>query len=85
MIGLIENMSYLICPGCNTRVDLFGTSRTVESAMQISIPLIGHVPLDTNLSILCDKGSIEDYQHDVIESVTNQVIKFVSQNKKELA
>ena len=85
MIGLIENMSYLICPGCNTRVDLFGTSRTFESAMQISIPLIGRVPLDTNLSILCDKGSIEDYQHDVIESVTNQVIKFVSQNEKELA
>jgi hypothetical protein len=78
LIGLVENMSYLICPECKNKIDLFGSSQAEVNARQIGIPFLGRIPLDTTLSILCDAGSIEDYRCDTFEVITNMVIAHVS-------
>jgi Mrp family chromosome partitioning ATPase len=75
LLGLIENMSYLICPECNTKIELFGASQAEATARQIGIPMLGRIPLDTKLSMLCDVGMIEDYRSEDFESFTDKVLE----------
>jgi Mrp family chromosome partitioning ATPase len=82
LIGLVENMSYIVCPECGTKIDLFGTSRAEFTARAIGIPLVGHLPLDPQLSNLCDEGAIEAYQSQEFEQITEQVIKLAQLRDK---
>lgn len=75
LIGLIENMSYILCPQCNAKIDLFGPSRTEKTAGWIGTRLLGHLPLDPQLSILCDQGAIETYQSPAFEKIIDRVVE----------
>src|SRR5262245_9738999 len=44
-IGLIENMSYFVCPGCSTESDIFGRGGGEKLAAEMSIPFLGGIPL----------------------------------------
>jgi Mrp family chromosome partitioning ATPase len=83
LIGLVENMSYLICPECNAKINLFGSSQAAATARQIGIPMLGHIPLDTKLSMLCDVGMIEDYRCDEFEPITVKVLERVGFEKEK--
>jgi hypothetical protein len=78
LIGLVENMSHIFCPKCGEKILLFGKSQAESSAQMIGIPMLGHLPLDTHLSVLCDCGTIEDYRNEELERITNKVINFIS-------
>ncbi len=57
IIGVIENMSYLLCPHCNERIDVFshgGGKRTAES---MSVPFLGELPLHPEIRIGGDSGN----------------------------
>ena len=82
LIGLVENMSYTVCPKCGEKILLFGKSQAESSAKMIEIPMLGSLPLDTLLSVLCDCGAIEDYRNKELESITDKVIDFVSTEQK---
>ena len=56
VIGLIENMSYHLCPGCGARADLFGHGGGAEMARQAGIPLLGEIPLVTAIREAADRG-----------------------------
>ncbi|MDD3925187.1 MAG: Mrp/NBP35 family ATP-binding protein [bacterium] len=64
VLGLVENMSYVVCPGCNEEVEIFGPSRGAETAASLNIPFWGRLPIDPALAALCDSGKIEDYDSD---------------------
>lgn len=83
LIGLVENMSYLICPHCGTRIEVFGPSRSAATAQRIKAPLLGHVPLDSELATLCDDGRIEEYHSAVFETITGKVREFTAQSVLE--
>jgi Mrp family chromosome partitioning ATPase len=74
LIGLVENMSHIICPNCGTNISLFGASRAEVTAGMIGTTLIGRIPIDTQLSVLCDKGAIEEYRSVEFEEVVNKVV-----------
>ena len=78
LIGLVENMSFLVCPECGEKILVFGKSQAESSAEMIGTPMLGHIPLDTLLSVLCDCGTIEDYHNEELERITDKVIDFVS-------
>src|SRR2546425_1915799 len=61
IVGLIENMTYLNCPHCGGRIDLFGEPVGAKFAETLGIPFLGAVPLDPNIPRLSDQGSIETY------------------------
>lgn len=75
VIGIVENMSHLVCPHCGTTVSVFGPSCADETARRIGSPLLGHLPIDPNLAIRCDAGEIEDYRSDVFETIVDKVIE----------
>jgi len=45
VLGLIENMSYHVCPGCGARADLFAHGGGHRMAEEAGIPLLGEIPL----------------------------------------
>ena len=61
IIGLIENMSYVLCPECAHKVEVFGPSQAARTAARIGVPLLGSLPLDPELARRADAGQIEDY------------------------
>jgi Mrp family chromosome partitioning ATPase len=77
LIGLVENMSHAVCPHCGATIDIFGPSRAEETAQQIGTKLLGRIPLDATLAVLCDAGTIENYHCDEFEAIAEAVIEFV--------
>jgi Mrp family chromosome partitioning ATPase len=75
LIGLVENMSYLLCPQCGVKIDLFGPSRAENTARSMGTRLLGQLPLDPQLSILCDEGAIEAYHSPAFEQITDRVVE----------
>lgn len=75
LIGLVENMSYLLCPECGAKIDLFGASHAEDTARLIGTELLGHMPLDPQLSTLCDEGAIEVYHNEAFEKIIVQLIE----------
>ncbi len=58
VLGMVENMSYFLCPACHTRHEIFGSGGVGRRAAEMQVPLLGDVPLDTQLRILGDEGRI---------------------------
>jgi ATP-binding protein involved in chromosome partitioning len=56
-IGVIENMSYYVCPHCGGRDDIFGTGGGQEAADTLSVPLMAQVPLVPALRAGGDSGA----------------------------
>jgi len=61
VVGVVENMSHMICPKCGERIEVFGPSQAAETARQLAAPLLGRLALDPELARRCDAGQIEDY------------------------
>lgn len=63
MLGVVENMSYVKCPHCDARIEVFGNHGSTQAlADALSIPLLDQMPLDPELVALADSGQIEDYE-----------------------
>ena len=78
IVGLVENMSHVICPECGHRIDIFGVSKAENTAQMIGFPMLGHLPIDPQFAVLCDKGAIEDYSSETFEEITEKVVGIVS-------
>ena len=57
IIGVVENMSGLICPHCKEEIDLFKTGGGEKIAAEMKIPFLGRIPLDPEMVICADEGS----------------------------
>jgi ATP-binding protein involved in chromosome partitioning len=56
VLGIIENMSGFVCPGCGERHDIFGTGGGRGLAEAMDVPFLGEVPLDTAVRTAGDEG-----------------------------
>jgi Mrp family chromosome partitioning ATPase len=61
ILGVVENMSYLYIPEIDKKMEIFGKSRGEEMAKAAGAPLLGQLPIDPELTKLCDEGDIERY------------------------
>jgi len=67
-IGLIENMSGLICPECSHTIDLFGSGGGRKLAKELDIPCFGVIPIDVEARRLSDQGKpyvLEKWQSEI--------------------
>jgi ATP-binding protein involved in chromosome partitioning len=56
ILGLVENMSYLQCPHCSERIDVFSYGGGRKTAEKMNIPFLGELPLDPAVRIGGDSG-----------------------------
>jgi ATP-binding protein involved in chromosome partitioning len=57
ILGIVENMSYYICPHCNSRDHIFGEGGARRAAAELEIPFLGEVPLDLAIRQQSDAGA----------------------------
>jgi ATP-binding protein involved in chromosome partitioning len=56
ILGVVENMSYLVCPHCHERIDVFGQGEGRRVAEQFGVPLLGEIEIDPRIRIGGDSG-----------------------------
>jgi len=57
VIGIVENMSGIVCPHCGERIDVFGVGGGERIAGEMGVPLLGTIPLDPRISTAMDTGT----------------------------
>ena len=73
IIGIVENMSYVECPDCHKKIDIFGKSKTEDVAKEFGIPVIAKLPINPELAYQCDKGVIESFEGDYMAKAADMV------------
>ncbi len=57
VLGIIENMSYFVCPECGHREDIFGHGGAAADAARLGVPFLGEIPLHARIRELSDAGN----------------------------
>ena len=75
ILGFVENYSYLQCPDCGKRIEVFGKSKLDQVAAEFGLPVLARLPIDPKVAECYDAGLMEtvntDALTDVIEAVKN--------------
>ena len=56
VLGMVENMSYFICPDCGKRYDIFGSGGAKRRAAELDVPFLGEVPINIGIRERGDAG-----------------------------
>ncbi len=83
VLGLVENMSYLTCPDCGKKMEIFGHSKAKAIAAEYGIPAIARMPLDPAVTTLADAGRIEDYDGEALGEVFAEIEKAPAKELEE--
>ena len=78
ILGLVENMSYFVCPDTGKQHNLFGPSHAETMAARLDTPFLGRLPLDPDIAAICDAGQIEDYPAEAFTPIAEQIIALVA-------
>ena len=67
VLGLVENMSYALCPDCGKKIHVFGESHIGEIAEEYHVPVLAQMPINPSLASACDNGTVEDLDCSYLE------------------
>ena len=73
VLGVIENMSYLICPKCDEKINLFGESHLEQFAKDMKFDILARLPLNSENTKLMDQGEIEKLVLPEIQPVVDKI------------
>lgn len=59
--GVVENMAYINCPGCDSKIKVFSKKSAEEHAEYLGVPLIGELPINIDLTEALEEGKAEEY------------------------
>src|SRR3954464_3688133 len=57
LLGMVENMSYFMCPNCDHRYDIFGSGGAEKRAAELEVPFLGAVPINIGIRQRGDAGN----------------------------
>lgn len=83
IVGIVENMSYLVCPDCGKKIEIFGKSKLEEVAAETGLPILGRMPIDPNLAALCDEGKIDQMPTEYLSEAADQLIALPNRKFEE--
>ncbi|RLG00022.1 MAG: ATP-binding protein [Thaumarchaeota archaeon] len=81
VLGIIENMSYFICPNCGAEINIFQSGGGEKIAKELSVPFLGKIPLDPKICESGDKGVPFIVKHPeskpakIFEEIVNKIEK----------
>lgn len=76
VIGIVENMSYLTCPDCGKKINVFGESKIEEVASSYGIKNIAKLPISPEFANLADSGNIESFSGDYLDIMSDIIVGF---------
>jgi Mrp family chromosome partitioning ATPase len=75
ILGLLENMSYFVCPDTGKRHEIFGPSNPELMASMLGVPFLGRLPIDPQVAALCDRGDVENYAGDGFLTIAERIVE----------
>ena len=75
VIGFVENYSYLECPDCGKRIEVFGKSNLDDVAAEFSVPVLARLPINPAIAISYDSGMMETVDTDNVSGVIEAIEK----------
>lgn len=69
ILGVVENMSYVQCPDCGKKIEIFGESKAAAMAEQIGCKNVARVPFDGALTKCADNGLIELFEGEYLDEL----------------
>jgi ATP-binding protein involved in chromosome partitioning len=82
VLGIVENMSYFLCPGDGKRYDIFGTGGGAREAARLEVPLLGEVPIEPLVREAGDTGRPAVAAHS--ESAAARVFESIAQKVRQV-
>jgi hypothetical protein len=76
-LGIVENMSYVVCPECGEQFRIFGSS-TETIAEELGVDLLGKMPIDISLAKMVDNGNFEMFDNIYLADAAKQIDKQVN-------
>ena len=73
VLGIVENMSYVLCPDCGKKIEIFGKSHVEAFAEELGVKAIARIPFDAALTKCADNGLIELYEGDYVEALFKSI------------
>ena len=71
--GMVENMSYIKCPHCSEKIQMFQDSKIEETSKALNVNFLGKLPFDPEINHLADEGLIESYSSAPTENLAIKV------------
>ena len=75
VVGFVENYSYLECPDCGKRIEVFGKSSLEEISKEFDLPILAKLPIDPKVAECFDAGKMEHVNTDSMTQVVAAVQK----------
>jgi Mrp family chromosome partitioning ATPase len=85
LLGVVENMSWIVCPHCREKIPLFGPGTVEKVSQEYGVPVLSRVPLAPAVSQLADDGRLEEFVSPEIAQLTDALIAKVDEVTKETA
>lgn len=94
ILGIIENMSYYLCPKCGHRDEIFDTAGGENAARKLNVPFLGRIPLNTQIRESMDVGKpiatrdgteFASIYREVAQTIAQQISVINATNKKPFA
>ncbi len=88
VLGIVENMSYFLCPKCGERSEIFGHGGAREEADKLGVPFLGEIPLHLDIRTTSDSGhpivvaKPESTHAQVYKNIAGRVWKQLSANQR---
>ena len=88
VVGIIENMSGLICPHCGKKIDLFGAGGGEEAARDLKVPFLGRIPIEPEMVKHGDNGQPfihfkkQNQTASILDEIITRIITHMQDNEK---
>lgn len=81
LLGLVENMSYILCDDCGKKLYPFGTAKTQQTAEKMHLPFLDEVRLNPILNEWMDNGEIEKLEENILPEAVAAVQQLVERKR----
>lgn len=75
VLGIVENLSYLECPECGKKINVFGESKIELTAKDFDIDALAQMPINPKFAELADNGKIENFDEMYLDKIINKILK----------
>jgi Mrp family chromosome partitioning ATPase len=82
LLGVVENMSWIVCPHCGEKIGLFGAGRVATVAEEYGIPVLSRLPLAPAVSELADHGQLDEFVSPELTALADALLAKVDEITK---
>jgi len=75
VLGIVENMSYVICPDCNKKMEIFGKSGIEDLVLEYNIDTFAKLPIRSDIANAMDKGEVDKVEENEIKPIVERIMQ----------